>query len=157
MNKWFSHGQPLAEFESFEKQPEDCCSKCMESCIERTQCEMCSRNLTSNAPKYETVVKKDFVDCLKNFLLAINVNDHVSAPTPSYCEENLASAIIENISKFHLTSDALDFLKIFNFDHETNVSIIKFVVKNFKDFSSDNLVLRKNLQVKILISVSCNC
>jgi hypothetical protein len=27
-------------------------------------------------------------------------------------------------------------------------------VKNFKDFSSDNLVLRKNLQVKILISVT---
>ena len=49
----------------------------------------------------------------------------------------LANVIIENISKFHISSDALDFLEIFNLDHKTNASIVKFVMTNFKDFSSD--------------------
>jgi hypothetical protein len=136
MNKWFSHGLEMTDFETFVKPPEECCSKCMETCIDLTECEVCLSKLRNNAPRTENVANKEMVKSLRDFLIALHVNDHVSVSTPPYSEETLAGVILENFDKFKVISDVVDFLKIFNFESKINVLVAEFIVKRFKDLSS---------------------
>ena len=136
MNQWFCHGLPLSDFKSFLKPPEKCCSKCMERCNNLTECEACLTSIKNSSARVVTsVVKKELCDALEKFLISLQVNEHVPVSVPSYSEESLASVIIENFKKFTVLSDVLDFLEIFNIDHEVNVRIAEFVMKNINDDS----------------------
>ena len=136
MNTWFSHGLPLSDFDSFIKPPEKCCRKCMESCYNLTECEACLTSIRNNGARLSTyVVRRELCDSLEKFLVSVQVNEHIAALVPSYCEKSLASVILENSSKFIVLSDALDFMTIFNIDHEITVRIAEFVMKNIKDIS----------------------
>ena len=136
MNEWFSHGRPLSDFDTFLKPPEKCCSQCMESCINLTECEACLTSIRNNSARLGSKgVSKKLCDSLEKFLVSLHVNEHVPESVPSYCEKSLASIILENCNKFVVLSDAFDFLKIFNIDHEINLRIAKFVMKSLNDFS----------------------
>ena len=147
MNKWFSHGQEMSEFEPFAKPPEDCCSRCMETCINLTDCEVCLAKLKNNAPRTEIVPIKGMLNSLRDFLIALNVNDHVSASTPPYSEETLAEVILENFDKFNDISDVVGFMEIFNFESEINWRVSEFIVKSFKDSLTETSSCKEDISL----------
>ena len=86
MNGWFDHGvstvpvsNPEAEF---------CCSPCMLSCIENTNCSTCSDKLATFEPEI-SFDEKSFVSKLTQFLSSININERSPELTPVYKERSL--------------------------------------------------------------------
>ena len=135
----------MSEFESFLKQPEDCCSYCMETCFNLTECENCSIKLKKNSPKCELVVNKAMVNSLRDFLVDININNEVLQPTPPYCEETLSSVLLQKLMKFNSVSDIVDYLNIFNLKENIKAVVADYIIRNFigslveKADSSDEL------------------
>ena len=123
----------MSDFEPFVKPPEDCCSKCMESCVNLTGCETCLVKLRHNSPRTEIVPSKVMISSLKDFLLTLNINDQVPVSTPTYSEETLASVILQNLAKFRFISDIMNYLEIFSFESEINLLIAEFIMSSFKD------------------------
>ena len=105
----------------------------MESCISLNNCELCLEKLKNNSPEKEFVPSKKMMTSLKDFLCTLDINEEVSASSPQYSEETLATVILQNVSKFKDNSDVLDYLNIFSFEPEIRMLVSQFIMCLMKD------------------------
>ena len=133
MNKWFSHGQEMSDFETIVKHPEHCCSRCMESCINLSGCDACLVKLRSNSPRAEIVPSKETIISFKDYLCTLNINDPEAESTPPYSEETLAAVILNSVARFNDASDIVNYLKIFNFETEINLLVAEYIMSRLKE------------------------
>ena len=135
----------MSEFESFVKQPEECCSTCMETCINLSDCETCSLKLKKNLPNSELSASKKMIHSLRDFLITLNINNKVLQPTPPYCEETLASVILQKLATFNAVSDIVNYLQIFNFMPQITSVVADFIMTTFIDATAERTVTYEDL------------
>jgi hypothetical protein len=132
LNGWFSDSE--TNVTECAPEPHNCCSNCMEKCIEASSCLRCATSLDQF--KYQSgdfVNNKAAVALFSNFLRSLKIPDRSPAESPKYDEQSLAKTIINHFGKTKDVSETITFLEIFSLGDE--------LCKEISDFLKKDLIL----------------
>jgi hypothetical protein len=123
----------MSEFESFTKLPEECCSICMEDCINQNDCQDCLAKMSCVSPKIRKVPNRKMIKSLTDFLCTLDINDHLPVSSAPYSENSLATVILESLDKFNVCSDIEDYLTFFSLAPDIIKRVSKFIMSDLSD------------------------
>ena len=135
-NAWFSHD---LQKEQNDTKPEFCCSRCMEKCIEKSNCQDCRVKLSKYMPSttYE-FNNKSANKILTEFLKQLKINEMIPEVAFPFKEESLSEEILKFIDVSKSITDLKEFLLIFSLGEKLNHQIHCFIKNEWNHFLSTN-------------------
>lgn len=119
-NNWFCHGK--ASVPEPQPEPHNCCSVCMEKCLQTSECGLCSSFLNKYMSNlYKVVDRHPAIAVLSQFLKSLRR----PSECPIYSELSLAKNIIDYL--IDSPDDIDDYLEIFSLGTELTKEISHFI------------------------------
>ena len=125
VNSWFSHD--ISQIDECPKPAEFCCSVCMATCIQNSNCQICKKKIEAIEPIRRLQCSSSKANELCDFLETLDINQALLSTAPKYDEKSLASEILGSLSVNLKSMEVKEALSIFNLGIDVTEKIVTFL------------------------------